>query len=720
MQAAKLSITDIYDAIVELVTNADDRYQHLGTPGRIEIEVERRRGESHGRLVVRDFADGMTAATMDERLSRMGGRVSGLEKGVRVRGTNSRGAKDVAALGNVTFDSIAVDAKYHACEISRYLEFTLRRSTDVTEELREKLGIKAGTGTVVAIDLDNTCTAPQHDTLRDRLERLVPLRDILNDARRTIVLRDLNRGREETLRARQIEGTERLAEAFVVPGYEHVKAKLTIKRATKPFERESQRFRLGGILVKSRHAIHEASLFDSGLENDVHAQSFFGRLVCEGIDDLWNEYDDRFANKVPFDPANATPVIDPSRRTGLTKDHPFVKALIGEVLTRLRPLVEEERSRREKEKASIENSNTRRRLNDLERVASAFLHDKVVVDEPSVDTDSKDSSSGFKRKGYSIQPPFAQLVIGHSRNFALNILQEAFPELQVGEALVIECLSTDISSDSHVCGLEPHPSQPGVLRARWKIKGMAATAATGVRVRVGRIVAEAAVEVLGSESDKYLHVMTLQFERQRYRALTTAGRKRVRLVGPIAQFAEPTQVAIRSSSRRFKPPVSVMLQPHEELGIASAEFHVRTPDVEDSCILSATVESQEVTTTLHTIVEAGAGLKIKIEDIDLGNQRYRLQNNVLEIAAKHPSLRRYLGPPKEFPGQNSLEFRVLIAEIVADAVCANVLSRNSQESPEEYEKADWDLYYAEYSALLTQFLPIAHKVVCPESAIGGT
>jgi len=44
MQSAKFAIRDLYDAIVELVTNSDDRYQILDTDGVIEIEIERRRG----------------------------------------------------------------------------------------------------------------------------------------------------------------------------------------------------------------------------------------------------------------------------------------------------------------------------------------------------------------------------------------------------------------------------------------------------------------------------------------------------------------------------------------------------------------------------------------------------------------------------------------------------------------------------------------------------
>ena len=92
---------------------------------------------------------------MLKKLSRMGGRVSGLEQGLAVRGTNSRGAKDVAALGDVTFESIGGDGKYHKFHISAYFEYTAYEPMQVTEEVRENLGIGSGTGTLVTIDLDS-------------------------------------------------------------------------------------------------------------------------------------------------------------------------------------------------------------------------------------------------------------------------------------------------------------------------------------------------------------------------------------------------------------------------------------------------------------------------------------------------------------------------------------------------------------------------------------
>ena len=88
LQNARLSIRDIYDVITELVTNCDDRYQILGTKGKIEIEVQRQRGDRGSILKVRDRADGMDSQTMDRKLQGYGQRVSGLERGESVRGTN--------------------------------------------------------------------------------------------------------------------------------------------------------------------------------------------------------------------------------------------------------------------------------------------------------------------------------------------------------------------------------------------------------------------------------------------------------------------------------------------------------------------------------------------------------------------------------------------------------------------------------------------------------
>ena len=362
MQQARLAIRDIYDAIVELVTNADDRYQHLGTHGRIEIVIER--GKSERLLQVRDFADGMTLEVMDSKLSRTGGRVSGLEEGFSVRGTNSRGAKDIAALGSVRFQSIAsADGMLHESEITDGFVFRSHGTHETNPARRSNVGIDAGSGTLVTVRVGANHSIPQHDNLRTQLQHLVALREILADPRRTVVLRDSSRHKAEQLNAPHVNGTDRVKETFSIPGYEDAQAKLVIARAPTPFERESNRFRLGGILVKSRHAVHEATYFDPELETDAHALWFYGRLTCVYIDDLWNAFDDRFEEGLQPEETNPLPILDPARQSGLTRQHPFVQALFREALKRLRPLVEEERQREERQRATIESDATRRRLN---------------------------------------------------------------------------------------------------------------------------------------------------------------------------------------------------------------------------------------------------------------------------------------------------------------------------------------------------------------------
>ena len=718
MQTAKLSIRDVYDAIVELVTNADDRYQILDSDGRIEIEVERRRGGESSLLRVRDFADGLTSQTMKTKLSRQGGRVSGLQEGRDVRGTNSRGAKDVAALGHVVFESIAEDGQYHKCEITPYIQFKLYESEPASETIRERLGISEGTGTVVTIRVDPTHNIPQHNTLCKQISQLMQLRDVVADRRREIELRDINQGRSHAIQAPRYAGKERVKVTFDVPGYSGAAAKLVICRSSRRFQRESDRFRLGGILVKSRHAIHEATLLDNGLESDPHALWFYGRLTCPYIDDLWNQFDDRFEAEEEHEPANPVPILDPTRKSGLTRSHPFVTALYREALKRLRPLVEEERRREEKQRASVESKATRRYLDALAKAALKFMREfGEENDDPSRNPDNTTDGGRVREKGYSFGPPFAQLIKGQSRRFSLSVLQEAFPELEVGASVQIECQTRDITSDTRFAALEPHPTQDGVLRAIWKIKAVSATVATGVKVRVSPITAESVVEVLESEAERYSWVDGLCFERSRYLVRTDKKRKRVRLLAPLDLVSNATPFEAEIVGRGFTAHGEHILRPDANLRVALCDFTIKTTQ-EDAATaqLFTRMNGRQALVNLVTTTPPGTGMSFGLEDIDLGNFRSKWKKDRLEIAARHPSLARYLGPKSEgFPGQEKRHFRVLLGEIVADAVCYRLLSQKIQANPEDYENADWDMFYFEFSQHMTRFLPIAHRLAVPDS-----
>lgn len=712
-QNAQMSVRDVYDALIEIITNADDRYVKLKPKcGRIEIEVERKRKEGPSVVIVRDFADGMTLDVMKKKLKIVGGRVSGMAEGERVRGTNSRGAKDVAILGGVTFESIAAeDGKYHKCEITPQGIFRADSSCPKdAKNFRQRLKILQGSGTVVTLYVNSdVAQVPQHDTLKEKLGQLIALRDILNSSNREIILRDLSsKDRSDRIVALSFEGNERVSERFKVPGFE-AEAKLIIYRSKTRLEDRAPRFRRGGILVKSKHAIHEVTLFASDLENDPNAQWFYGRLTCDFIDELWNEFDDRFEKGLGGTPNNPRLICDPLRKEGLSREHPFVDSLFKEALRRLRPLVEEERQRAEKQQARIESNDTRKRLNALEKAAAKFISENRFAEEANRNVDDTVSDSIFEKHGYSLTPPFCQMIVGQSRQFWLNIKQEAFPEFSVGDTVEISCLTNEISSSKQFGNLEAHPNRENVLRFVWKIKAEKATKATAVRVRCGSIVSECAIEIFSAEKDKFDDVTSLCFNHRKY-SVEIESKRNFWLYAPCEGILEkPTQVEIECSSEEFKIIGERIMRPSPESGISKCKLAITAKTPNQKAILTALIPGQKCSAEVISLDPAGPTIKIELKDLSYGNQRYMWQGNILQIAARHPSLNRYLGGPPNFLGQEDKHYRVLLAEIVAEAVCSRLLSRNANDQPGEYSDFDWDAYYAEYCRMMTKFLPIAHE-----------
>jgi hypothetical protein len=712
-QNAQTAVRDIFDAITELVTNADDAYSRAHMSGRIDIEVERRR-KGATILKVRDFATGFTYQEMDSKLVSLGSRSnSGLASGEDVRGTNSRGAKDVATLGSVTFESISTELQYTHCQISPSGDFDIWPEISVSPAIRARLGIPQGSGTLVTMEVDATCQVPQHGNLLLKLGQLVSLREILSDPKRQVSLRDLVQDREERLQARTPEGTERVNETISIPGYPDAKAKLIIKRSKKPLENRGK-FREGGILIKSRKAVHEATLFAPEYEHDPHAALFFGRLRCEYIDDLWNDYDERKERGLSLDPRNPVAIVDPLRQAGVRRDHPFIQALQQAVLKRLRPLVEEERKREAAERAQIENRETRRRLNELEKLATRFMQEHQ---EENDDLDNRldiETSKGIR--DVLLSPPFAQMIVGQARRFSLTVNQSKYPELAVGSMIQIQCETQEISSGKVSCPLELHPSVEGLLRAVWEVTAVRVTPATGLVVRTGSIVANSTIEVLACEQDLYADVKNLQFHRKRYR-LRPGQPKRVRLLAPYpGLLANLAVVTFKCDQPKVKIVGDHVLHLRDQMGILECKVNVICDEADLKASLVADVHGQRAVTELVCGPPEGDAIKIELMDVDYKNQRYRWERgtNKLIIAARHPSLRRYLGPANAgFPGQDKTQFQVLLAEIVAFAVSEKVLERRVTQDPDAYRDADLVAYLAERDELVTEFLPLAHASQVP-------
>ncbi len=75
----------------------------------------------------------------------------------------------------------------------------------------------------------------------------------------------------------------------------------------------------------------------------------------------------------------------------------------------------------------------------------------------------------------------------------------------------------------------------------------------------------------------------------------------------------------------------------------------------------------------------------------------------ITVNATHPAVRRYFGPQPDFTGQESIQARLMVAEIVADLTVLDVLRRHLRQSPMPVEQM-----YRRRFQMLNDLLPLCH------------
>jgi hypothetical protein len=121
----------------------------------------------------------------------------------------------------------------------------------------------------------------------------------------------------------------------------------------------------------------------------------------------------------------------------------------------------------------------------------------------------------------------------------------------------------------------------------------------------------------------------------------------------------------------------------------------------------------------------GFRVKPEIVDEDMKSFKYIWDpkaKGVLKIAAQHKLLQRYLGDSKiDFPGQHELHFKVLLAEIVVEAVCTKILKTQSNNGTIDTNDWDTDDFMSELNLLALELAPLAHEILIPtESIVSGS
>jgi hypothetical protein len=730
-----MAVKDAFDALVELITNTDDSYHRLykrqlrsADGGHILIETLSRINEP-SLLIVRDRAEGMTLQVMRQKLKKVGARCSE----VGDRGYMARGAKDCSELGNVTFESI-VDDKYYKAVVTASADFIAQEDgRSINQELRKSLHIEKGNGTVVTIEVTRH-PLPRPSTIQENLPRHFALRDIMaEDSAAEVMFRDINsKEKPKKLVYYQPQDECVCKEEFSVVGYPDAKAKLIIFKSQEPLKDDSDTFRKSGLMIKGLRGIHKCSLLQPSFERDDLGRKYFGRLDCPYLDFLLEDYEQRLQSRQSPTIENPFLVIDPNRQRGLNRAHPFVKALLGLPTQRLRELIDKERAESKTSKAEIVDEDLKKKFEKLAKAASKYLSQQVedidiVTPEQEIDEES------FAKRGILIYPTYANVAIGNIRSFGLYVDRKIFN--QEGAEVALKSDSSALEFLSNFVKLFAHKSKKNLLYGRFSVKGLELKEAICVETKCeGLPKAEALINVVENKIEEHEFVSPIEFEHKHYK-IKEGSSKTIVLFAKCPELINiETEVKVVSSDNVSLPVKGkCILVPVQGSNYARAEVVVEARRLCHELItLSVELNDNKAETKVKVVQkeEQGFPLEIDIRDEDFGTYRAKWGDHegkpyLLLISAKHASLKRYLGPPPEFTGRNSIHFRAILAEIVADCVCRKSLGLEAQQHSwlfnlDAYKEDHLiiETVMTELQKRMRDFLPVAHQIMIEEKDIG--
>lgn len=309
------------DALIELITNCVDAYNRGGITDNRKIDIE---FWYPNRLIVRDHAIGLDAEQLRQCFLQVG-EFTNIDS---ARGFFSRGAKDISAIANITFNSVK-DGKYSQCYLNTdAYGAIIIENIEATQDIRDNIKIP-NNGLEVVLDISDIYLTFDPSDQAETVSKLAVLRDIVVDDKNVITYTAFNEQSEEIFSRRLLfdypEAEQLLDLEYNVPNYPEAVAHLTIFKSftaiPQPVRENEMIF---GFLIKDSHTVYEITTLDDRFRWNPYMHYVYGHVSCDYIGKLLRDYDTLGSTA-----ANPTPIIDPSRITGVNKTHPFIESLLS-------------------------------------------------------------------------------------------------------------------------------------------------------------------------------------------------------------------------------------------------------------------------------------------------------------------------------------------------------------------------------------------------------
>jgi hypothetical protein len=704
---------DILMGLIELITNSDDKYG--AQSGSILVRFPKPAADGSWEVQVSDKAGGIDFGDVEEKLLKQGGRTSGHEKGEAKRGNRGRGAKDLCHFGQVRWD-IFKGGKYYWLELNRNGIGPMSVKPQRADGMYEVLDFPNGKeGVVATITCDRSrISRPRRDSIRRRLEYAVQLRDIMSNTKRKVKFEYgddpvVNVHYEPPRRVKVHPEVD--VEVKSYPGLAHI----VVEEVSEPFqENPDDPSRQGGLLIRSGRAVHEATL--NKFESNPYAGYFLGSVRWDTIDDLSRTFDDREDKGLPVDPANNMQIIKADRR-GLNYQHPAAQALKIAVESVLGPHFE--RKAAELNVGGKESVESKRRLAGLARIVAKFQASKAEELEFEL---TQSSSQGVELTPgvplLEVIPPRKILEIGKAHTFSVRLRGDALPStMEEGDAVLAVAAEPEhcVELSGASVTLRPDRRLERRLTGTFTVTGKAEGSAI-IEVTVpGLASAIATVELIEPEIVLPPPApLTFEFERPSYR-IAAGKSKRLLLLAPTAAVERHgTAVTISSSDMRgvLVRHGSIELEPSPDGDWYQAAIEAEGRQHGAKARITAHCGSGplKAETSIEVRRDQSGPVPPKIEFAALQSQvRGQFETDELTgavtitVNAAHPGVQRYFGPPPEFKRQDTVEARLMIAEIVADLTVLDTLRRQLKQQPLPIDQA-----YIRRYRMLHELLPLCH------------
>ncbi len=704
---------DILMGLIELITNSDDKYGDQ--TGSILVRFPKPAADGSWEVQVSDKAGGIDFADVEEKLLKQGGRTSGHEKGEAKRGNRGRGAKDLCHFGQVRWD-IFKGGKYYWLELNRNGVGPMSEKPQRADGMYDVLGFPHGKeGVVATIICDRSrISRPRRDSTKRRLEYAVQLRNIMSNSKRKVKLEygdepALNLHYEPPRRVNVHPEVDLEVKGY--PGMAHV----VVEEVSEPFqENPDDPCRQGGLLIRSGHAVHEATLYK--FESNPYAGYFLGSVWWETIDDLSRTFDDREDRGLPVDPANNMQIIKADRR-GLNYQHPAAQALKSAVESVLVPHFD--RKAAELNVGGKESAESKQRLAGLAKIVAKFQASKAEEMEFEL---TQSSSQGVDLTPevplLEVIPPRKVLEIGKVHTFSVRLRGDAIPSsMEESEAALAVAAEPEhcVQLSGASVTLRPDKRLERRLTGTFTVTGKAEGSAI-IEVTVPGLASTiATIELI--EPEVVLPPpapLTFEFERPSYR-IAAGKTKRLLLLAPRAAVEKHGPDAIVTSSDMRGVLIrhgSIVLEPSPDGDWYQAVVEAEGRQHGAKTIITARCGSGplKAETSIEVRRDQSGPTPPEIKFAALQSQVRGLFETdeatgtvTITVNSGHPGVRRYFGPPPEFKRQDTVEARLMIAEIVADLTVLDTLRKQLKQQPIPIDQA-----YIRRYRMLHELLPLCH------------